>query len=1154
MAYNLSLSGAVAAKPVTLNLNVSGGTTGVDYSPLTEYSTDGGATWTAGNQVTLANANDINNLKVRVRVLDDYGQDAGNQNEGVMSSNLGAGIDPGITNFGIYKEAITLNVTTNNSEISAGSGVGNIIDNDDNVVIDGNIDGKTMDTKDGDDTISIKENSTLKDTNIYADNDASDAGVGKDVVNINKANMNNTVVNTRSGNDIIRINDVTGERARFFAGDYSVYRGSDNDLVEVTHSTLNNSVINTGYRGDDKIDVKSGTITNTYISTSDTGLSDVTVDANSTLKNVQIENQGGGTVDLSGDLKNVRVSVTNNDLDNGGTNHEYKSVVNVHSNMTGDSIDADYSSIMTGNGTDHINIDKGVTMDKVRLQMNAGDDALDLKDGVTFKGGNIHLGRENDPHMPMPNFTDNDTLNVKAGATLENSKISTQDGTDTINIEKGSTVRGNTFETGKGSDVINLNENISDSVMKLEEGNDAVNIANSTAENLSVDMGEGNDKVDVKDSSMTNSEIRLDDGENTLDIARTDSNSKVELKDTQIYGGKNKDVVNISNDTLEFAATPKVNLKGDTSINLGDGDNEVKVDGSVRLGEIENGTPTKNIITTGSGKDSITLQNGATVEERVIETGEGRDEVNIHNGASLNFAKIETGGGDDVVKFEHKTTNPLQGYSYSAATETEINMGDGNDTVNLQGMGNSGNYAGRVSDFQGANIDMGDNGIKHVQIDAGKVETTNIKSGSGDDRVEIQGDSLMEGRNSVSTGEGDDVVTIKDSAVKGQNSTSKTTIDTDEGNDKITAENSILDKVDINAGNGANEVTLGENSTFKDVRVTTGKDVDTINIESDMTGSANNRSDSIVSTNAGNDNINIKSGVTLTNTTVNTGAGEENVELDGVKFVNSELFTEGDNDTVTISNSKFENATTLGYSSGVGTGDGEDTVTVNSGAEFKQGTYLYTGADADTINVNSGATFNKADINAAEGDDKISINDGAQIQSGSRIIGGEGNDTIDINSGAKVSNSMVHAGTGDDTITVKSGANFNNYSEIRGDEGNDTIVVEKGADITNSVIKGGEGEDTLNISENIDFSKVKEIEKLKLGGAENDVETTLSAKDVLDMTDGNNKLKIDGESGDKLNLKDFTKGTVGADYTEYTGTTQSVTVEVKNDINVDIVP
>jgi len=54
---------------------------------------------------------------------------------------LGAGIDPGITNFGIYKEAITLNVTTNNSEISAGSGVGNIIDNDDNVVIDGNIDG-----------------------------------------------------------------------------------------------------------------------------------------------------------------------------------------------------------------------------------------------------------------------------------------------------------------------------------------------------------------------------------------------------------------------------------------------------------------------------------------------------------------------------------------------------------------------------------------------------------------------------------------------------------------------------------------------------------------------------------------------------------------------------------------------------------------------------------------------------------------------------------------------------------------------------------------------------------------------------------------------------------------------------------------------------
>ena len=56
------------------------------------------------------------------------------------------------------------------------------------------------------------------------------------------------------------------------------------------------------------------------------------------------------------------------------------------------------------------------------------------------------------------------------------------------------------------------------------------------------------------------------------------------------------------------------------------------------------------------------------------------------------------------------------------------------------------------------------------------------------------------------------------------------------------------------------------------------------------------------------------------------------------------------------------------------------------------------------------------------------------------------------------------------------------------------------------------------------------------------------------MTDSDNKLRIDGESGDTLHLKNFTQGNVGSEYTEYNGTTQSVTVEVKNEINVDFMP
>ncbi|EMG31595.1 hypothetical protein [Campylobacter showae] len=467
-----------------------------------------------------------------------------------------------------------------------------------------------------------------------------------------------------------------------------------------------------------------------------------------------------------------------------------------------------------------------------------------------------------------------------------------------------------------------------------------------------------------------------------------------------------------------------------------------------------------------------------------------------------------------------------------------INTGTGDDTLNL-----SGHVKNHFVANTGAGSDV-------VNISGQVTDHSSINTEEDDDIVSIKG--TIE-NSELHTGTGDDTVTIKNSTIKGQGG-SKATIDTDEGGDIITVENSVLEKVDIIAGNGENKVTLGQNSTLKDVRVTTGKDVDTINIESDMTGTTNNRNDSIISTYAGNDSVNIKSGVTLTNVAINTGVGEEKIELDGVKFVNSELFTEDDNDEVTISNSTFENATTSGNPAGIGTGRGEDVVTLNSGAEFKQGTYIHTGTGNDTINVNSGAILDKAQINAAEGDDEIHINSGAQIQNGSRITGGEGSDTINVNGGANVSHSVIFGGRGDDAINIKAGVNFDNYSEIRGDEGDDRVMIEKGASISTSVIKGGDGEDTLNISETIDFSRVKDFEKLELGGAENNVETTITAKDVLDMTDSDNRLRIDGESGDTLHLKNFTQGNVGSEYTEYNGTTQSVTVEVKNEINVDILP
>jgi len=643
MTYDLYLPTALTARPTTLNLNFSGGVAGVDYDANSiEYSTDGGNNWIRGTIVNLTDANQINNVKVRVTTIDNYGLKdvdlannptamGANQNQGEQDGSKYSDLNG--VEYGVYKRNLTLSVTTDNDEVANSQANGKIIDNDDYININGNsqTDHEKIDTKEGDDTVNIT--GTLNSTDVF----------------------------TGNGDDIVKINNTIGNNARFFTGDFG--RQSDNDIVEINNSNLTRidytgGIINTGFRGNDTIVIKSSTIKGVtspfYISPSDTGMNNVNVDKYSTLENVHIENQGGGTVDLSGNLKNVRVSVTNTDLYNNGTNHEYKSVVNIHNNMMGDSIDADYSSIMTGHGTHHINIDKGVTIDRVQFQMNAGDDTLDLKEGVTFKGGNIYLGSVDPsvfyfrfPGMPTPNFpafTDKDTLNVKARATLENSKISTEDGTDTINIEKGSTVNNNTIGMGKGIDTININENVSVMTVKMGEGEDKVNIGEGVKVKDSEFYGDS-DWYYGSDNGWKNPEGSKD----TFNI-----NKDAELENVTIYGDAKSDEYNTH---LSNASRGRVSeiVSGDDDINIGEGAN------------------LKNVTIYGDSNFADPAMNNSVRNYDGIEMKGGNDTITIGEGSKLDNVKIYGETGDDTITIAKNTT----------LINTTIDGGTGYDTLKI---------------------------------------------------------------------------------------------------------------------------------------------------------------------------------------------------------------------------------------------------------------------------------------------------------------------------------------------------------------------------------------------------------------------------------------------------------------------------------------
>ncbi|MDU2359935.1 MAG: hypothetical protein E7D75_03175, partial [Campylobacter concisus] len=104
------------------------------------------------------------------------------------------------------------------------------------------------------------------------------------------------------------------------------------------------------------------------------------------------------------------------------------------------------------------------------------------------------------------------------------------------------------------------------------------------------------------------------------------------------------------------------------------------------------------------------------------------------------------------------------------------------------------------------------------------------------------------------------------------------------------------------------------------------------------------------------------------------------------------------------------------------------------------------------------------------------------------------------------------------------------------------------------IIQGGAGTDTLDIAGNIDFSKVAGFEKLTLGGSENNVALNLTINDVLNITNGNGTnrtLRIDGETGDQVDMSAFSKGGVNSEgYREFSATSNGTTftIEIKDEI------
>ena len=757
LVYNLGLSAATnSTTPTDLTLNLSGASTGRDYSNAMEYSLDGGRSWTAiqnGGTISGVAPSDIANVKVRVQVIDDYGQTAGNQNEGASSEDLGANIAPGIKDYGIYKEGVTLSVTTNNAVITSGTAEGKIIDNDDNVNITENIDASTeglnpalvnpdpdngdsmktiIDTKDGDDTINIKEevyfSSGLYDLKENA-NDVIKMGDGDDVFNTGKdavvestridlgnaggeknqdtLNINGTVITdtrftSHDGNDVFTIKDDSGPSLSSTILDNVLFKtGSGNDTVNIeksdNHQLIKNTKIDTG-ADNDTVNIKS----DMYAYVTNNGTTDETEYAGSRTDSFIKTGEGDDTINVT-DASIRRVDIDTGDSDTGDMlNFISAGIYN--------------SEIKSGNGNDKIVL-QDTKADVMDIYTGEGNDSLTIKGSTEIKNNSA---AHNDPisspaHVANPvanqagihsNYIEmgkgRDTLTIERGAEISNTKINTSsadagvsDDRDSVDVA-GAKFNNAAIETGYGDDEINLkdvtmisNDGYS-TYIGAGGGNDVINVSgNSSFDKAIIYTNGGDDHVNVDgDVSMVDSNIMLENGNVTLNVAKATG-----LVDTNIEGAGvgNAGVKTVTIDNAELRRVTINTADDGDSVTIGAGthDNtDVKI-------FTQGGDDTININSDLTGTSNVNLSPAAGEaahdhDASNINSGKGNDTINIADNVTLTNTYLSGGDGSDLVDLGKDVS--LNG--------TAINGGDGIDTLKVHDASFNTTNAGKISGFE----------------------------------------------------------------------------------------------------------------------------------------------------------------------------------------------------------------------------------------------------------------------------------------------------------------------------------------------------------------------------------------------------------------------------------------------------------------------
>ena len=420
-------------------------------------------------------------------------------------------------------------------------------------------------------------------------------------------------------------------------------------------------------------------------------------------------------------------------------------------------------------------------------------------------------------------------------------------------------------------------------------------------------------------------------------------------------------------------------------------------------------------------------------------------------------------------------------------------------------------------------------------------------------------------------------------------------------NDKIVVDNAKINNV--YGGVGVDEISGINSAKLSNISGGSGDDVVDLN-KTTITG--------IVVGNEGDDTINVDNGSKVAKS-VYGNDGKDTITIDNSSVVSKNVFGNAGEDTIVVQGGAKVDGWVLGDTktkndmhekqvnpslditdngagndtitiSGAGTsvksiggGNGDDTITVENGARV---VLIQADEGDDTITVTGAGTFTSA-VNGRGGKDTILVSDQATVDG---IVGRWGNDDITVTGAGTTVTEYVQGNEDADTIRILDGATVNQYvsggrgenpsvyggaqdsdkntviiknATVKGDvegstSGGDSKIEISGSTINGKVVGSNDGIKVSKLTiedSSVDFSKIEKITSLELGGADKNLNITLTKDDIF----RNNELKIDGEEGDKVTLTGgFREAGSHDGYKTYTVTGSTISVDIKEDVVVTL--